>query len=331
MAKADRDGGSHVNVLIVGGAGYVGSPLTYQMWRAGHSVTVLDLLLFGGESLLPLQGADRFRLVVGDLRSEELLDEVVPGHDAVVLLAAIVGEPASNRDPEGTVETNLHGAEKVLAAAQRHGVPRFVFTSTCSNYGISDADGPVTETAPLMPISPYSETKVAAEKIILDAATDSFHPTVLRLSTAFGVSPRMRFDLLVSDFTLAAVRDGKIVIYGEQFWRPFVHVQDIAAAIDLVLHSDPGKVSGDVFNVGANRNNMQKINLGKAVQAVLPRTELEFVERNEDPRSYRVDFSKVEAVLGYQARWSIDDGIRELAIALENSVFPDPAAARYHN
>ena len=320
-----------MNVLIIGGAGYVGSPLTFRMWRDGHNVTVLDRLLFGGESLLALEGADRFRLVVGDLRSDDVLESVVPGHDAVVLLAAIVGEPASNRDPEATLSTNLHGAEKVLAAAQRHGVPRFVFTSTCSNYGISDVDGPVSETAPLMPISPYSETKVAAEKIILDAAGGDFHPTVLRLSTAFGVSPRMRFDLLVSEFTLAAVQDGKIVIYGEQFWRPFVHVRDIASAIDLVLSSDPAEVSGDVFNVGANRNNMQKIELGKAVQAVLPGTELEFVERNEDPRSYQVDFSKVESVLGYEATWSIEDGIRELATALKSGVFPDPALPRYRN
>lgn len=320
-----------MNVLIIGGAGYVGSPLTYQMWRDGHNVTVLDCLLFGGESLLPLQGADRFRLVVGDLRSEEVLDAVIPGQDAVVLLAAIVGEPASNRDPEATVSTNLQGAEKVLAAAQRHGVPRFVFTSTCSNYGISDVDGPVSETAPLMPISPYSETKVAAEKIIVDAAGEGFSPTVLRLSTAFGISPRMRFDLLVSDFTLAAVQEGKIVIYGEQFWRPFVHVNDIGAAIDLVLRSDVDAVSGTVFNVGANRNNTQKIDLGKAVQAVLPGTELEFVERNEDPRSYRVDFSKIVAELGYEAQWSIEDGIRELATALTDGVFPDPSLSRYHN
>lgn len=320
-----------MNVLIIGGAGYVGSPLTYQMWRDGHNVTVLDCLLFGGESLLPLQGADRFRLVVGDLRSEEVLDAVIPGQDAVVLLAAIVGEPASNRDPEATVSTNLLGAEKVLAAAQRHGVPRFVFTSTCSNYGISDVDGPVSETAPLMPISPYSETKVAAEKIIVDAAGEGFSSTVLRLSTAFGVSPRMRFDLLVSDFTLAAVQDGKIVIYGEQFWRPFVHVNDIGAAIDLVLRSDPDTVSGAVFNVGANRNNTRKIDLGKAVQAVLPGIELEFVERNEDPRSYRVDFTKIEAELGYEAQWSIEDGIRELATALTDGVFPDPSLPRYHN
>jgi nucleoside-diphosphate-sugar epimerase len=320
-----------MNVLVIGGAGYVGSPLVYRLWRDGHNVTVLDLLMFGGESLLPLAGADRFDLVAGDLRSEAVLDEVVPGHDAVVLLGAIVGEPASNRDPELTLSTNLHGSSTVLEAARRHGVERFVFTSTCSNYGISDADGPIAETAPLMPISPYSETKVAAEKLILDAADDGFHTTVLRLSTAFGLSPRMRFDLLVSDFTAAAVNDGKIVIYGEQFWRPFVHVQDIASAIALVLDTDPAVVSGEVFNVGANANNIQKQGLGEAVQRIVPGTELEFVTRNEDPRSYRVDFSKIEGSLGYSAAWSIDDGIRELATALEQGVFKDVSDPRYHN
>jgi nucleoside-diphosphate-sugar epimerase len=320
-----------MNVLVVGGAGYVGSPLVYRLWRDGHNVTVLDALLFGGESLLPLNGQDRYQLVAGDLRSVELLDEVVPGQDAVVLLGAIVGEPASNRDPELTVSTNLHGSAKVLDAARRHGVPRFVFTSTCSNYGVSDANGPIAEDAPLMPISPYSETKVAAEELIIEAATPDFAPTVLRLSTAFGMSPRMRFDLLVSDFTAAAVLDNKIVIYGEQFWRPFVHVQDIAKAIDLALSADSDLVSGEVFNVGANRNNIQKIGLGQAVQRLVPGTDLEFVERNEDPRSYRVDFTKIKEQLGFAADWSIDDGIRELAPALRHGVFGHPSEARYHN
>jgi nucleoside-diphosphate-sugar epimerase len=320
-----------VKVLLIGGAGYVGSPLTHKMWSDGHDVTVLDLLLFGGESLLSLHGQDRFRLVAGDLRDEETLDEVMAGQDAVVLLGAIVGEPASNRDPEATYTTNQIGAEKVRDAAIRHGVERFVFLSTCSNYGISNVDGPVTETAPLMPISPYSETKVAAEKMLLASADDGFHPTVLRLSTAFGMSPRMRFDLLVSDFTLAAIRDGKIVIYGEQFWRPFVHVNDIGKAIETVLAADVDLVSGEVFNVGRNSNNTQKINLGKSVQKILPDTKLEFVERNEDPRSYRVDFTKIEDRLGYEADWSIEDGIRELATALQQGVFPNPADDRYHN
>jgi nucleoside-diphosphate-sugar epimerase len=320
-----------MKVLVVGGAGYVGSPLVYRLWRAGHTVTVLDVLLFGGESLVPLAGQERFNLVVGDLRSEALLDEVMPGHDAVVLLGAIVGEPASNRDPELTVSTNLHGSVAVLEAAQRHRVPRFVFTSTCSNYGISGADGPINETAPLMPISPYSETKVAAEESITAAAGPTFHPTVLRLSTAFGISPRMRFDLLVSDFTASAVLDGKIVIYGEQFWRPFVHVQDIGKGIDLVLNAEPALVSGEVFNLGANENNIQKIGLGEAVQRLVPGTELEFVVRSEDPRSYRVDFSKIADRLGFTVDWSIDDGIAELAPALAQGVFADPSQPRYHN
>jgi nucleoside-diphosphate-sugar epimerase len=301
------------------------------MWRDGHDVTVLDLLLFGGESLLALQGQERFTLVAGDLRDEATLDSVMPGHDAVVLLGAIVGEPASNRDPEATYTTNQVGAEKVRDAAARHDVGRFVFLSTCSNYGISGIEGAVNETAPLMPISPYSKTKVAAEKLLLASTSETLHPTVLRLSTAFGLSPRMRFDLLVSDFTLAAVQEGKIVIYGEQFWRPFVHVNDIAKAIDMVLVADLELVSGEVFNVGSNANNTRKIDLGKAVQEILPDTELEFVERNEDPRSYQVDFAKIEEVLGFKAEWSIADGIRELARALQQGVFPDPMLARYRN
>ena len=320
-----------MKVLIIGGAGYVGAPLTFQMWRDGHEVTVLDLLLFGGESLLALNGQERYRFVAGDLRDEATLDNVMAGQDAVVLLGAIVGEPASNRDPETTYTTNQVGAEKVRDAAIRHGVERFVFLSTCSNYGISGGDGAVTETAPLMPISPYSETKVAAEKMLMASATETFHPTVLRLSTAFGMSPRMRFDLLVSDFTLAAVSDGKIVIYGEQFWRPFIHVNDIAKAIDLVLAADTALISGQVFNVGKNSNNTRKIDLGESVKAVLPETQLEFVERNEDPRSYQVDFTKIEETLGFEAEWSIEDGIRELAQALQDGVFANPTDDRYHN
>ncbi len=320
-----------MKILIIGGAGYVGAPFTYRMWRDGHDVTVLDLLLFGGESLIALQDQERFRLVAGDLRDEATLDRVMPGHDAVVILGAIVGEPASNRDPEATHSTNLVGSEKIRDAAIRHGVDRLVFLSTCSNYGISGDDGAVNEDAPLMPISPYSETKVAAEKMLIASKSDTFHPTILRLSTAFGISPRMRFDLLVSDFTLAAVTDGKIVIYGEQFWRPFVHVQDIAAAIALVLETDLDLISGEVFNVGRNSNNIQKIELGKAVQAVLPEIEIEFVERNEDPRSYKVDFTKIEQTLGYKAQWSIDDGIREIATALQQGVFPDPTLDCYSN
>ncbi|MEM1212156.1 MAG: NAD(P)-dependent oxidoreductase [Planctomycetota bacterium] len=320
-----------MKVLIAGGAGYVGSPMARHLWEAGHDVTVFDKMAFGAESLVSLLGQERFTLIKGDIRDAEAVNQAVAGHDAVVLLAAIVGEPACNRDPDLARDTNLGGARNLLNAAQAAGVSRFAFASTCSNYGVADTSAPVTETAPLNPISVYSETKVTAEEEILAANAPGFTTTVLRLSTAFGISPRMRFDLLVSDFTWAAVRDHKIEIYGEQFWRPFVHVNDIAKAFGMVLTADPEAVGGDVFNVGANHNNTQKSELGQSVKNHYPEAEIAYVKRDQDPRSYRVDFAKINDRLGYQPDWTIDDGIAELRVAFEAGVWPDPDDARYRN
>lgn len=320
-----------MKVLVLGGAGYVGSALTRRLWESGHDVTVYDRLLFGAESLAPMMSRDRFRLIRGDVRNAESLEQATRGHDAVVVLAAIVGEPACNRDRQLAVETNLHGARNALAAAQRAGVDRFVFGSTCSNYGVSDPNALVDETAPLQPLSTYSETKVQAEQEILAAASGLFHPTVLRFSTAFGVSERMRFDLLVSDFTRAAYKEGKVVVYGEQFWRPFVHIQDIAKAIELVLGSESRTVSGEVFNIGANGSNTQKIELARLVQERVAGSEVEFVKKNEDPRSYRVDFTKVKETLEFDAAWTVERGIQEVHEALLAGVWPDPYAERYRN
>ncbi len=320
-----------MKILIVGGAGYVGSPMAHHFWQAGHDVTVFDRMSFGAESLSALVGMERFRLVQGDIRDAQAVKQVMQGQDAVCLLAAIVGEPACNRDPDFTREVNLGGTRNVLTAAQDAGVKRMVFASTCSNYGVADTNNPVDENAPLNPISVYSETKVQAEQEILASATDTFIPTVLRLSTAFGVSPRMRFDLLVSDFTLAAIRDKKVVIYGEQFWRPFVHVRDIAKAFGAVIASDADAVRGEVFNVGGDNNNTRKMDLGETVKKHVTDATVEFVTRNEDPRSYRVAFGKIRERLGYEPDWSIDDGVAEVSGALQNHVWTDPMDARYRN
>jgi nucleoside-diphosphate-sugar epimerase len=320
-----------MNVLVIGGAGYIGSMLTRMLLDRGDRVTVLDLLLFGSQSLDSVRDNPNFRLIEGDLRDGGLLADVMPGHDAVVLLAAIVGEPACNRDPDNAVDTNLNGARKVLSAAQSAGVPRFVFASTCSNYGVSDGDECVDETASLKPLSTYAQTKVQAEQEILAAASHSFCPTVLRFSTAFGVSDRMRFDLLVSDFTLAAVRDNKVVVYGEQFWRPFVHIQDISESIIQVLNADADIVRGEVYNVGSNAANVQKQALAEMVQRQVAGTALEFMKLNNDPRSYRVDFSKIERQLGFHASWSVDDGIAEVHEKLVAGAWSDPADRRFYN
>ena len=320
-----------MKILVAGGAGYVGSVLTHHLWKQGHDVTVLDLLVFGSASLESLFGQPRFTMIEGDIRDAALLNRVVPGHDAVCLLAAIVGEPACNRDEHNAQTTNYDGAINVLRAAQHARVKRFVFSSTCSNYGIADSTKPATEQSPLQPLSAYSRTKVEAEIAILAATTEHFCPTVLRLSTAFGASWRMRFDLLVNDFTLAAYRDKKVVIYGGQFWRPFVHTVDIAAAIDHVLHSSPKIVSGEVFNIGAEQNNLQKCELGRMVQHEVAGTEVESIGGGVDPRSYRVDFSKSATQLGFTAQRSVTDGIQEIYAGLQAGRWPNPADARFYN
>mgnify|MGYP005843943611 CR=1 FL=1 len=319
-----------MKTIVIGGAGYVGSAVVAELHGRGHDVTVFDRMLFGAESMLPYVQRERFRLRKGDIRDAAAVAEAIKGHEAVVLLAAIVGEPACNRDKDLARQTNLDGAMHVLDAAKQAGVSRLVFASTCSNYGVADTSKPVTETAPLNPISVYSETKVEAEQRIL-ATNGTLTPTVLRLSTAFGISPRMRFDLMVSDFTLAAVREKKVTIYGEQYWRPFVHVNDIATAIRMVLDADADVVKQQVFNIGGDANNVTKLELGELVRDEVPGSELAFVKQNQDPRSYRVDFTKVKEVLGFEPAWSIRDGVRELRDALENDVWPDPMAPKYRN
>ena len=320
-----------MKVLVLGGAGYVGSAVVREMVNLGHEVTCFDLMLFGAESMMPWLGRPDFTLVKGDIRNAEEVDAATAGHDAVILLASIVGEPACNRDPDNTRATNVGGAENALAAAKKHGVKHFIFASTCSNYGVADTDVPVAEDGRLNPISVYSETKVEVEQLVLAAASDTLTPTVLRLSTAFGVSARMRFDLLVSDFTLAGHKDGKVVIFGEQFWRPFVHINDIAKCVRRVLAAPREAVDGEVFNVGANHNNTQKQTLGESVAKHLPGTEIEFVTKNEDPRSYRVEFAKVKEKIGFEPDWDIAAGIVEVRACLQNTVWPAPTDGRYKN
>jgi len=320
-----------MKVFVAGGAGYIGSVLCRQLYDSGHEVTAFDRLMFGAQSLEDLLDEPRFRLIEGDIRDESALGKAIPGHDAVVVLAAIVGEPACNRDPDAARETNFGGAMNLLNVSKATDVERFVFASTCSNYGVSAPDALVDENAELNPISVYAESKVNAENEILAAASDSFCPSVLRFATAFGVSPRMRFDLLVSDFTLAAVRDGRLSIYGQQFWRPFVHIADISRAVEQVLSAQHEDVSGEVFNVGSNEENYRKIDLGEAVRTEVKGTELKFVEKNEDPRSYRVNFDKIRERLGFRAEWSVPDGIREVHSALLAGHWSDTTDKRFYN
>ncbi len=319
--------------LVTGGAGYVGSSLVPKLLDRGTSVRVLDSLAVGdGRSVLAAWGRDGYEFVPGDVRDRAARAAALEGVDTVVHLAAVVGDPACARDPDAARAVNLGGTRALLTEAKQGGVSRFVFASTCSNYGrLVDGDAVATEEWELRPVSLYAETKVAAELAVLAAAGDGFTATCLRFATVYGVSPRMRFDLTVNEFARDALVNEELVVYGEQFWRPYVHVRDAAAAIAEVLSSPAEDVAGEVFNVGDSGQNFRKQDLVDYLVERLPETSVEFVARSEDPRDYRVSFEKIASKLGYRTSKSVPDGIDEVLALLRSGAIADPFDPMYRN
>ena len=217
-------------VLVTGGAGYIGSVLTKILLQKGYSVTVVDKLLFGGEPIVELLNNSSFQFFKTDIRDSEEMEKIIKGgdFDAILHLAAIVGDPACAKDPDVTRSTNLNGSIALYDLANKYGVKRFVFSSTCSNYGkMKSPDMYVNEESELSPVSLYAETKVAFEQYLLSQnKTNSCKPVCLRFSTVYGLSPRPRFDLTVNEFTKELALGRELIIFGEQFWRPYCHVVD---------------------------------------------------------------------------------------------------------
>ncbi len=244
-----------MHVLITGGAGYIGSLLTGKLLREGHRVTVLDDLLWGGESLLGYFPDPNFRFAKVNVTEKEAARPYMQGVDAVVHLAAIVGFPACQQvGPQVARLYNVEATKYMYDLADHYGVRRFVFASSYSNYGIAEGDQPVDETSPLNPQSLYAETKIAAEQFLRDQGAGApCAPILLRFATLFGISPRTRFDLIINQFVLEAVTKGELIIYQRGYNRSFVHVRDVVDAIALVLQAERAKVAAEVFNVGGEQ------------------------------------------------------------------------------
>ena len=261
--------------LVTGGAGYVGSLLVADLLARGTRVRVLDSLLHGSvPSLLGAFGDERFEFVHGDVRDPDAVRAAVDGVDAVVHLAAIVGDPACSRDEATARKVNFEATVALLDAAESAGVRRFLFASTCSNYGkLADGDAVATEEWELRPLSVYAETKVEAELEVLARNREGFETACLRLATVYGASPRMRFDLTVNEFTRDVALDGSLVVYGEQFWRPYVHVRDAAAGVRARARRARGVAAGQVFNVGATDENYRKLDLVELLRERFPAAE----------------------------------------------------------
>ncbi len=311
-------------ILVVGGAGYIGSVLTRELLAAGHAVRVLDSLLYGnGASLAAVAEHPSFGFLRGDVRSPEDVRRALDDVGEVVLLAALVGDPVCKANPELAEETNVGGARVLLEAAAEAGVERFVFASTCSNYGLR-GDEPAREQDELHPLSLYAETKVQMEREVLAAAADApFEATVLRVATAYGISPRMRFDLTISEFTRELALGRTLEVYDADTWRPYCHIADTSTAISLVLESAPELVAGEVFNVGGEEGNYTKrMVVDTALGALGGEGEVAFTEGGADARNYRVDFSKISETLGFHPRHSVPDSVARLASAIRAGMFP---------
>jgi nucleoside-diphosphate-sugar epimerase len=323
-------------VLVTGGAGYIGSLLVSHLLDTGYRVVVFDKLSFGGESLVHVWGRDGFSFVRGDICSPDSLRQVFERQpiDHVVHLAAIVGDPACAKQPELARKVNYDASVSLLDLAAAFKVKRFVFASTCSNYGkMSDAGAYVDETSPLAPVSLYAELKVQVERVILNGLTRAgdFCPVCLRFATVYGISPRMRFDLTVNEFTKELALGRELSVFGEQFWRPYCHVRDFSRAIRLALTAAPEKVAYNVFNVGDTEENYRKSMIIDEIRKFIPDAKVKYVAKNEDPRDYRVAFAKIASELGFHVSRRVLDGIREIKQLIDDRVLEDPDDARYRN
>jgi nucleoside-diphosphate-sugar epimerase len=293
-------------VLVTGGAGYIGSVLCQRLLEAGHRVTVLDNLFYNQQTLLHLAGNPRFEFVLGDARREQPLRDLVKQADVLIPLAALVGAPACDREPDYARSLNL-GAVRLLNTL-RSPEQLVVYPTTNSGYGTKSAEVFCTEETPLEPISLYGVTKVEAEQELLQ----SRNAITLRLATVFGMSPRIRLDLLVNHFVYTAVTDGYLVIFEKDFKRNYVHIQDVA---DCFVHciEKPERMVGRPYNVGLDDANLSKEDLALAIKRHVPNFYIHFAPIGSDPdkRNYVVSNQRLRDA-GFQAKRSLDDGIREL-------------------
>ena len=315
-------------VLVVGGAGYIGSLLVERLLEKGHHVRVLDTLLYGDESLRAVRDNPAFELLVGDCRNIQDVVRAVRGVESIIHLAAIVGDPACEVDHQSALEINYASTRMLIEIAKGHGVRRFLFASSCSVYGATDLE--VDENSRVQPISLYGQTKVDSERALLAARSDTFHPTILRYATVFGLGHRPRFDLVVNLLTAKARQEGVITIYNGRQWRPFIHVRDLVEATVRVLEAPAPLVSGEIFNVGDSRLNHTLAEVGETIREIFPATRIEHVE-NSDRRNYRVSFEKLRARTGFRARYTLRDGILELKQAFDQGLIEDYTDPRYHN
>lgn len=316
-------------ILVIGGAGYIGSVLVEKLLRKGYKVRVLDLLLYGENPICNFEG-ENLEFIRGDCRNEETIKQVLDGVDAVVHLGEIVGDPACSINESFTIETNYLATHRIVEQCMKNQINRLIFASSCSVYGQNDHE--INEESELNPVSLYARCKIESEKAILSYGSNNFCPTILRLATVHGKSYRQRFDLVVNLLTIKALAEKKIKIFGGVQWRPFISVKDVCEGIIQVLHTDREKVKNQVFNLGDSRENYQLSQIGMIIKNILPEVEIEYLKDQIDKRNYRVSFEKIRKHLGFSVEYKLADTIKDFVTAYrQENLFHDYNDSKYHN
>jgi len=313
-------------ILITGGAGYIGSVLTPYLLENGYAVTVLDRLFFGQKPIKEYLGNPNFKLIKVDIRHAG--KEAFKGIETVIHLAGISNDPSCEISPRVTNSINYEGSVKIARLARKMGVRKFIFSSSCSVYGCG-ASVSLTEESPLFPRSVYARTKIMAERALLKLGDGNFTVTILRNSTIYGLSKKMRFDLAVNLMTLSVFKHKKIYILGGGLqWRPNLHIRDAVKAFLTVMNAPTKKIRGQIFNVGSNAQNYRILELAKIVKGVMPKAEIVNVPSDPDRRDYNVNFDKLARVLGYAVEKNVTDGIIEVWGALRKRRITDNIKTR---
>src|SRR5262245_9110145 len=316
-------------VLLVGGAGYIGSALLPMLLEKGYHVRLLDLFLYGAEPIRDFLHHPGLEIMRADFRQVDKVVEATKNMDAVIHLGAIVGDPACALNEDLTIEVNLMATRMIAEVAKGSGVSRFIFASTCSVYGACDEV--LDEHSELNPVSLYARSKIASERVLLSLSDSNFAPTVLRFGTIYGLSGRTRFDLVINLLTAKALIDGQITIRGGDQWRPFVHVHDAALAVFKTLEAPLSLVKHQTLNVGSNEQNHTIYQIGKIINQFVPAAQIVDQGPDTDRRNYRVNFNKIRDILGFAPAWVVEEGVAQVIEAIESGKIKDYRDPSYSN
>lgn len=318
-------------ILVIGGAGYIGSTLVRLLRKRGYAVSILDTFLYDSNSLKDVENDNAIKVIKGDTRHIEDIIEAMQDVDAVVHLAELVGDSACANNPRQTLQINYLATKLIASLCKYFQINRLIYASSCSVYGASTSDELLYEASSLNPVSLYATMKAESEKALFEMMDDNFSPTILRLATVYGASYRPRFDLVVNSLTVKALMKREISIFNGFQWRPHVHVEDAGRAIIAVLEAPLEHVRGEIFNVGSNKQNHTIAEVGSRIVKIIPGVRVNTYNNEEDKRNYRIDFSKIASRLNFEARKRLEDGIKEIIELMGSGMVKDYQAQRFYN